>query len=123
MEENETISGEDAKRILRGEPMKDVYNVDELKFTDDDVVDAEIYQARYKGTSEEQRVKEEPLVTEDSNLDEVTSMIAKEMLAIRVDEEKQVFEALLRQKAAVDRAEEDDQVDDNQEEEDREKKE
>ncbi|KAK8800458.1 hypothetical protein WA171_005089 [Blastocystis sp. BT1] len=123
VEENETISGEDAKRILRGEPMKDVYNVDELKFTDDDVVDAEIYQARYKGTSEEQRVKEEPLVTEDSNLDEVTSMIAKEMLAIRLDEEKQVFEALLRQKAAVDRAEEDDQVDDNQEEEDREKKE
>ena len=50
-------------------------------------------------------------------------MIAKEMLAIRLDEEKQVFEALLRQKAAVDRAEEDDQVDDNQEEEDREKKE
>ena len=68
-------------------------------------------------------MKEEPLVTEDSNLDEVTSMIAKEMLAIRLDEEKQVFEALLRQKAAVDRAEEDDQVDDNQEEEDREKKE
>ena len=123
MEENETISGEDAKRILRGEPMKDVYNVDELKFTDDDVVDAEIYQARYRGTSEEQRVKEEPLVTEDSNLDEVTSMIAKEMLAIRLDEEKRVFEALLRQKAAVDRAEEDEQVEDNQKEEDREKKE
>lgn len=75
--------------------MKDVYNVDELKFTDDDVVDAEIYQARYKGTSEEQRVKEEPLVTEDSNLDEVTSMIAKEMLAIRLDEEKQVFGSII----------------------------
>lgn len=122
MEENETISGEDAKRILRGEPMKDCYNVEEVKFTDDDVVDAEIYQARYKGTSEEPVMKEEPLVTEDSNLNEVTSMIAKEMLAIRLDEEKQVFEALLRQKAGVD-AHKEEQVEENHVNEDPEKKE
>lgn len=109
MEENETISGEDAKRILRGEPMKDCYNVDGLEFTDDDVSDAEIYQARYKGAGEENVVKEEnPKIAEDSNLDEVTSMIAKEMLAIRLDEEKQVFEALLRQKAAAEKTESED---------------
>ena len=102
MEENETISGEDALRILQGKPMRDCYNVQELKLTEDDLSDAEIFKAQYGG-AQQQEGKVGDVVPATAEMEEAMSMIANEMLAIRQDEEKEVFELLLRRKAGLDK--------------------
>ena len=67
MEEHETISGEDAKRVLRGEEMKDCYNVTTIQRSEDDDMDKEIYEARYKKEKVEEKVEkaEEKKMTEE----------------------------------------------------------
>ena len=87
MEEHETISGEDAKRVLRGEEMKDCYNVTTIQRSEDDDMDKEIYEARYKKEKVEEKeemevVKEE--ATEEAkevrgDLDEMVEEGAREL--------------------------------------------
>ena len=76
MEENETISGEDAQRILEGKPMRDCYNVQELKLTEDDLSDAEIFKAQYGG-AQQQEGKVGDVVPATAEMEEAMSMIYK----------------------------------------------
>ena len=110
MEENETISGEDARRIVEGEPMRDCYNVQELKLSEDDISDAEIYKAQF-GAAANKEAKVGDVVPPNAEMEEAMGMIADEMLAIRQQEEREVFELLLRRKAGLD---EDEQAMDEQ---------
>ena len=66
MEEHETISGEDAKRVLRGEEMKDCYNVTTIQRSEDDDMDKEIYEARYK----KEKVEEKEEIVEEKEEEE-----------------------------------------------------
>ena len=115
MEENETISGEDAQRILEGKPMRDCYNVQELKLTEDDLSDAEIFKAQYGG-AQQQEGKVGDVVPATAEMEEAMSVIANEMLSIRQDEEKEVFELLLRRKAGLDKDGEGEETQEMQEE-------
>ncbi|KAK8798608.1 hypothetical protein WA588_003688 [Blastocystis sp. NMH] len=115
VEENETISGEDAQRILEGKPMRDCYNVQELKLTEDDLSDAEIFKAQYGG-AQQQEGKVGDVVPATAEMEEAMSMIANEMLSIRQDEEKEVFELLLRRKAGLDKDGEGEETQEMQEE-------
>ena len=102
MEEHETISGEDAKRVLRGEEMKDCYNVTTIQRSEDDDMDKEIYEARYKKEVVEEEVEEPTKLKKDDAI----TMVAKKMLDLRLDEEKQVFEQLLKNDLEHSKAEE-----------------
>lgn len=102
MEEHETISGEDAKRVLRGEEMKDCYNVTTIQRSEDDDMDKEIYEARYKKEVVEEKVEEPTKLKKDDAI----TMVAKKMLDLRLDEEKQVFEQLLKNDLEHPKAEE-----------------
>ena len=102
MEEHETISGEDAKRVLRGEEMKDCYNVTTIQRSEDDDMDKEIYEARYKKEEVEEKVEEPTKLKKDDAI----TMVAKKMLDLRLDEEKQVFEQLLKNDLEHPKAEE-----------------
>ena len=102
MEEHETISGEDAKRVLRGEEMKDCYNVTTIQRSEDDDMDKEIYEARYKKEKVEEKVEEPTKLKKDDAI----TIVAKKMLDLRLDEEKQVFEQLLKNDLEHPKAEE-----------------
>lgn len=102
MEEHETISGEDAKRVMRGEEMKDCYNVTTIQRSEDDDMDKEIYEARYKKEEVEEKVEEPTKLKKDDAI----TMVAKKMLDLRLDEEKQVFEQLLKNDLEHPKAEE-----------------
>ena len=71
--------------------MKDCYNVSTIKRGEDDEMDKEIYEAKFK--------KPSPQISEETpdvlKKDDVISVLAKKMLDIRLDEEKEVFEKLL----------------------------
>lgn len=82
--------------------MRDCYNVQELKLTEDDLSDAEIFKAQYGG-AQQQEGKVGDVVPATAEMEEAMSMIANEMLSIRQDEEKEVFELLLRRKAGLDK--------------------
>ena len=125
MEENETISGEDAKRIIKGQKMEDCYNVNEVERTLEDDIDMEVYNNKYPTdntfrlkTSEEEvedneneneienenendymkeYKKQKKLDTTNNETEIIQSTIANLLLKKRLDEEKQIFEILLKE--------------------------
>ena len=90
--------------------MRDCYNVQELKLSEDDISDAEIYKAQF-GAAANKEAKVGDVVPPNAEMEEAMGMIADEMLAIRQQEEREVFELLLRRKAGLD---EDEQAMDEQ---------
>ena len=88
--------------MLRGEEMKDCYNVTTIQRGDDDDMDKEIYEARYKKEKVEEKVEEPTKLKKDDAI----TMVAKKMLDLRLDEEKQVFEQLLKNDLEHPKAEE-----------------
>ena len=94
--------------------MRDCYNVQELKLTEDDLSDAEIFKAQYGGA--QQQEGKVGVVPATAEMEEAMSMIANEMLSIRQDEEKEVFELLLRRKAGLDKDGEGEETQEMQEE-------
>lgn len=85
--------------------MQDCYNVQELQPTEDDLSDAEIYRAQFGGV-DKQGAATGDVVPATAEMEEAIAMIANEMLAIRQEEEKEVFELLLRRKAGLEKEEE-----------------
>ena len=96
--------------------MRDCYNVQELKLTEDDLSDAEIFKAQYGGAQQQEEGKVGDVVPATAEMEEAMSMIANEMLSIRQDEEKEVFELLLRRKAGLDKDGEGEETQEMQEE-------
>lgn len=109
IEEYETISGEDAKRLLAGKKMVDCYNVTELKKTEDDKYDEKLYSSRNLSTEEKEEFfeKQEYLKIDQNDQsnqndqnqqkESFNNQIVQRMLQKRLDEEKQIFEILLRE--------------------------
>lgn len=97
MEEHETISGEDAKRILKGEKMVDCYNVQALKKTEDDQMDEEVFASRFPPKEEKEK---SPVEKRESEREEYIEDMAKRMLRMRQKEEEEIFEILLKEDLA-----------------------
>ena len=93
VEEYETISGEDAKRLLAGKKMVDCYNVTALTKSEDDELDEKIFEARYASQAEntEKNLNNESTEEEDDFVNDM----AKRMLQYRQEEEKEIFKILL----------------------------
>lgn len=81
--------------------MRDCYNVAEVQVSEDDISDAEIYKAQFGAAGKEEAKAPEGMPA-TAEMEEAMSMIANEMLAIRQEQEKEVFELLLRRKAGLD---------------------
>ena len=93
MEEHETISGDDARRIVNGQKMQDNYKVKDIEKDEDDLMDQSLFEKRYGHRSQEEATQKTALST-----DEVTTLLAREITKKRLKEEEEVFEMLLREK-------------------------
>lgn len=73
--------------------MKDCYNVTAIQRGEDDETDKEIFQSIYQNEApKEEKVEESTKLKKDDAI----TLVAKKMLDMRLDEEKQVFEQLLK---------------------------
>ena len=89
-------------RIIRGESLKDCYNVEKLEFTEDDEMDQNVFNAKYhdQGNNTEEvkgdTNKEKFNKSEEEKI--ILKAIANEMLKLRQEEEEEIFRALLKEK-------------------------
>lgn len=73
--------------------MKDCYNVTAIQRGEDDDTDKEIFESIYLNEAPKEETAEEPTKLKK---DDVITIVAKKMLDMRLDEEKQVFEQLMK---------------------------